>query len=101
MRYNFTESVGEKITLIGKISKIPWLYLIQFFSDRDHINYLDLENGEQIVIYSREPITCRGKMKINGEVILTKGSSKRPQKIEDETYQEYQLLVDLWECPSN
>lgn len=101
MRYNFTESVGEKITLTGKISKIPWQHLIQFFSDREHINYFDLENGEQIVIYSREPITYIGKMKINGEVILTKGSSKRPQKIKDETYQEYQLLVDSWECLSN
>ncbi len=97
MRYNFAESVGEKITLSGNISKIPWQHLIQFISDRDNINYFDLENGEQIVIYSREPITCRGRMKINGEVILTKGSSKRPQKI-DETYQEYQLLVDSWEC---
>lgn len=105
MRYNFAESVGEEITLSGNISKIPWQHLIQFISDRDNINYFDLENGEQIVIYSREPIviysrepiTCRGKMKINGEVILTKGSSKRPQKI-DETYQEYQLLVDSWEC---
>lgn len=97
MRYNFAESVGEEITLSGNISKIPWQHLIQFISDRDNINYFDLENGEQIVIYSREPITCRGRMKINGEVILTKGSSKRPQKI-DETYQEYQLLVDSWEC---
>jgi hypothetical protein len=93
--------VGEKITLTGNISKIPWQHLIQFFSDREQINYLDIENGEQIVIYSRKPITCRGKMKINGEVILTKGSSKRPQKIKDETYQEYQLLVDSWECLSN
>lgn len=98
MRYNFTESVGEEITLTGNISKIPWQHLIQFVSDRVHINYFDLENGEQIVIYSRKPITCRGKMKINGEVILTKGSSKRPQKIDVETYQEYQLLVDSWEC---
>lgn len=101
MRYNFTESVGEKITLTGKISKIPWQHLIKFINDGDHINYFDLDNGEQIVIYSREPITCRGKMKINGEVILTKGSSKRPQKIKDDTYQEYQLLVDSWECLSN
>lgn len=101
MRYNFTESVGEKITLTGNISKIPWQHLIKFISDRNHINYFDLDNGEQIVIYSREPITCRGKMKINGEIILTKGSSKRPQKIKDDTYQEYQLLVDSWECLRN
>jgi len=101
LRYNFTEAVGEKITLTGNISKIPWQHLIQFFSDREHINYFDLENGEQIVIYSREQIVCKGKMKIYEEVILAKGSSKRPQKIKDETYQEYQLLVDSWECLSN
>ncbi len=98
LRYNFKDSVGKNITLTGIISKIPWQHLIQFFSNRANINYFDLENGEQIVIYSREPITCIGEMKITGEVIITKGSSKRPQKIQTETYEEYQLLVDAWEC---
>ncbi len=98
MRYNFKDSVDENITLLGNISKIPWQHLIQFFDDRPNINYFDLDNGEQIVIYSREPITCTGSMKISGKVILTTGGSKRPQKIQTETYEEYQLLVDTWEC---
>ena len=37
-------------------------------------------------------------MKITGEMIITKGGSKRPQKIQTETYEEFQLLVDTWEC---
>ena len=98
MRYNFNESLGQYITLTGTISKTPWQHLIQFFDDRSNINYFDLDNGEQIVIYTFEPITCIGKMKITGEVILTEGGSKRPQKIQTETYIEYQILVDTWEC---
>ena len=98
MRYNFKESVGKSITLVGNISKIPWQHLVQFLNDRANINYFDLDNGEQIVIYSREPITCIEEMKITGEVIITKGGSKRPQQIQTETYEEYQLLVDTWEC---
>jgi hypothetical protein len=98
LRYNFKESVGKTITLTGNISKTPWQHLIQFFDDRTNINYFDLDNGEQIVIYSYEPITCIGKMKIKGEVIITEGGSKRPQKIQTEKYIEYQLLVDTWEC---
>ena len=98
MRYNFKDSVGKEVTFIGIRSKIPWQHLIQFFSDRKHIDYLDLDNGEQIVIYSREPITCRAKMRITGELIVTKGKSKRLGAEENDTYIEYQLLVDSWTC---
>ena len=98
MRYNFEECLGEVITLNGKISQIPWQHLIGFIEDFKHENYFDLDNGEQIVIYTRTPILCRGTIKVKGTINKTEGKSKRPQPPEDNYYYEYQMLVETWEC---
>ena len=90
--------VGKNVEIIGEISKVPWQHLINFSDSHANIQYIDLDSGDQIVVYSRSPIECKNKVKRSGEVIRVAGKSKRPGDISGSVYVEYQILVDNWEC---
>ncbi len=90
--------VGQKVELEGKISDVPWQHLIDFSDTHQIIQYFDLDSGDQIVIYSKETIECKEKMRLSGEVIKVDGKSKRPGDTSESVYVEYQILVDDWEC---
>ena len=92
------DKVGKNITLKGKISDIPWQHMIKDVENCNHIYYFDLEDGDQIVIYSKAEIQCTRSLSVTGEVIEVRGKSKRPGKIDDITYVEYHIIVDDWEC---
>ena len=90
--------VGQKVELEGKLSDLPWQHLINFSDTHKEIQYFDLVNGDQIVVYSQNPIECAKKMKLSGKVIEVIGKSKRPGDTSEIEYVEYQILVDDWEC---
>lgn len=95
---DFEGNVGEIVNIVGKIAKEIWQHLTAFFDTFPYMNYFDLEDGYQIVIYSKNSISCEEKLEINGKLIKTEGRRKNPRsKINDE-YFEYQLLVDSWKC---
>ena len=95
---DFEGNVGQKVKIIGKIAKEIWQHLTAFFDSFPYMNYFDLDDGYQIVIYSNDSISCEGKVEIIGELIKVEGSRNNPRsKINDE-YFEYQLLVDSWKC---
>jgi len=75
-----SENIRKRISLIGTISTTPWQHLIKISETHEIIDYLDLEDGEQIVIYSRIPIKCEKKVQITGKVIEVTGKSKRPDR---------------------
>ena len=77
---------------------MPWQHLIDFSDSYPNIQYLDLESGDQIVIYSKNPIDCLHKIKITGRVIKVTGKSKRPGNKSKDDYIEFQVVVDNWEC---
>ena len=98
MRYNFEECIEKIITIEGTVSNIPWQHLIGIFEDYPFSEYFDLENNQQIVIYTKTQILRRNiKIKTTGKMIKLTGESKKPGKIDDTTYYEYQMLVDNWE----
>ena len=92
------DKIGKKITLKGKISDIPWQHMIKDVENHNHIYYFDLEDGDQIVIYSKAEVHCSRSLLVTGEVIEVRGKSKRPSKIDDVTYVEYHIIIDDWEC---
>ena len=95
LRYNFEECLEKKITIEGEISSLPWQHMIGVFEEFPFSNYLDLDNHEQIVIYTKEQVLRRNaRIKVSGEIIKLKGKSKRPGG--QESYFEYQMLVDNW-----
>ena len=85
----------KKITIEGEISSIPWQHMIGVFEEFPFSEYLDLDNQEQIVIYTKKQILRRSsRIKATGEIIKLEGKSKRPGS--QESYFEYQMLVDSW-----
>ncbi len=99
MSIEFEKNIGKEITLKGKISDTPWQHLIDTSHEYDHIYYLDLDGGDQIVFYSKEAVICPKEIKIQGKVIRVVGKSKKPGS--DATYIEYQIVAEKWECIEN
>ncbi|MFX1479665.1 MAG: hypothetical protein ACFFCI_16200 [Promethearchaeota archaeon] len=62
------------------------------------MNYFDLSDGYQIVIYSKDSISCKENIKIIGKLIKVEGKRKNPRSKVNDKYFEYQILVDSWEC---
>lgn len=93
---NLGKYVGKKVKLAGTIAENPYQHLIQFDPEYPHINYINLENGDQIVVYSSKPLEqIPNKMlKIKGTVIEVIGSSKRPNAPQLNDYKEYQIRID-------
>ena len=96
MSVEFEEHLGKEITLKGKISETPWQHMIDTSHNFENIYYLDLEGGDQIVFYSKEPVICSSVIRIEGKVIRVIGKSKRPGS--DTTFIEYQIVAEKWEC---
>jgi hypothetical protein len=95
---DFEGNVGKTVKIIGKIAKEIWQHITAFFDYYPYMNYFDLDDGFQIVIYTMNAISCEEIIEVVGELIKTEGKRKNPRsKIEDE-YFEYQLLVNSWRC---
>lgn len=87
---------GRMISFEGKVSDIPWQHLIKIPETHPHISYVDTEGHGQVVVYSRDRITCRGPVKIQGTVFKVEGKSKRPGS--DDLFTEYQIMAEKWKC---
>ncbi len=95
---DFEGNVGEKIKIIGKIAKEIWQHLTTLVDSHPFMNYFDLDDGYQIVIYTKDSLSCDEKIEVVGKLIKVEGKRKNPRsKIHDE-YFEYQLIVDSWKC---
>ena len=88
--------IGARVEIVGKISRMPWQHMINPQDDYPSINYLDVPDGGQYVIYSYDQITCTGDVRVSGTIIEVKGKSKRPGS--SDAYSELQVVVDSWEC---
>ena len=73
-RKYLVENEGNSIKIIGKISNIMWQHIQTYIETHPPMNYFDLEDGFQIIIYSRNLISCSNKVEIIGKVIKVEGS---------------------------
>jgi len=98
---DFKNNLGKQVKIIGKIAKQIWQHLTTLLDSHPYMNYFDLDDGYQIVIYTKDSISCKENIEIVGKLIKVGGKRKNPRsKINDE-YFEYQLIVDSWKCLEN
>lgn len=95
-RKYLAENEGKSINVVGKISNIMWQHIQTYLETHPHDNYFDLENGFQIIIYSKDPISCDEKVEIIGKVIKVEGI--RDPRSKADGLSEYHLVVDSWKC---
>jgi len=95
---DFERNIGENVKIFGKLAKEIWQHLTKFIDSHPFMTYFDLEDGYQIVIYTKDSISCKGKMEIMGKLIKVKGTRKNPRSKINDKYFEYQIVVDSWKC---
>ncbi|MBY8986829.1 MAG: hypothetical protein KGD61_00115 [Candidatus Lokiarchaeota archaeon] len=96
---SFEENIGNKVKIKGKIAKEIWQHLVLSVKEHPFMEYIDLDEDHQIVVYSKGKIECEGNFEMIGELLKAKGESKNPRaKIHDDIYFEYQLIVETWKC---
>ncbi|MHA1745733.1 MAG: hypothetical protein ACTSWW_07025 [Promethearchaeota archaeon] len=94
------EKIGQDVSLVGKISDIMWQHMIAYEPDYPEILYFDPKNGgPQIVIYAKTQIENKPRkyLKVFGKVKEIRATSQKGQKIVDENYREYHLIVHRYE----
>jgi hypothetical protein len=89
------ENVGKEVFVVGRVSQMPWQHMIRSDTGKQ-AEYIDLEEGGQIVAYVGSAIVCSRPVLLEGQVLLTEGSSKRPGS--KERVGEIQLDVGRWTC---
>ncbi len=88
---------GKKVELAGRVSDTPWQHLVGNPDGFPYSCYFDVDRF-QIVVYAKRPIACSGVLVVRGTVVEIRGSSKQPGSKADESYVEYHLTADEWEC---
>ena len=81
--------------LTGTISDQPWQHMVDVHLSHPNLYYLDLEGGDQLVIYTKEPVSCTN-VKVRGQPVMIQGTSKKPGS--EEIYREKQILVEKFDC---
>lgn len=95
---DFQDNLGKNVMIIGKIAKEIWQHLTSFIDSHPFMNYFDLDDGYQIVIYTKDSLSCNEKIEVVGKLIKVEGKRKNPRSKIHDLYFEYQLLVDSWKC---
>jgi hypothetical protein len=86
---------GKHVVVEGTVAKEIWQHMMAPTRTHPHEAYFDIGN-QQIVIYSKDPITCSGTVQVAGTVVKIEGSFKDPRRKESCT--EYHITVDTWKC---
>lgn len=76
--------VGETVELTGKLSNQPWQHMIDIHPEYPYIAYVDFDDGDQLVVYTKELAECNGEFGFKGTVIQIEGESEI-QVLADET----------------
>ncbi len=95
---DFKNSIGKKVKFSGKIAKALWQHLTTCVETHPIMNYIDLDEKYQIIVYTQKEISCKNEIEITGKVIKVESEAGDPRyKISDEFF-EYQLIADSWKC---
>ena len=71
---------GKTITITGKISNIVWQHIISTTNSHPYSSYLDLEDGYQIIIYTKNQLACKERVEVKGKVIRVEGNEDADSK---------------------
>ncbi|MFX1279351.1 MAG: hypothetical protein ACFFA3_08030 [Promethearchaeota archaeon] len=96
--FDFESNIGKKVKIIGNLASEIWQHITTYIESHPYMNYFDLEDGHQIVIYTREDLSCNKQIEATGKLIKAEANHKNPRSKITEKYFEYQLIVDSWKC---
>lgn len=96
--FDFESNIGKKVKIVGKLAKEIWQHITMFVDSHPFMHYFDLDDGHQIVIYTKDNLTCNEKIETTGELIKAEAKHKNPRSKITDKYFEYQLIVDSWKC---
>jgi len=94
--FDFEINVGKEVRITGKIAKEIWQHLTKFIDTHPFMNYFDLDDAHQIVIYSKDEIPCKERFEIIGKLIKVETQHKNPRSKIGDKYFEYQVIVNAW-----
>ncbi|MBT9544271.1 MAG: hypothetical protein IV090_02645 [Candidatus Sericytochromatia bacterium] len=97
-----TRHAGQKVTIYGRLTDEIHQHMVMPPPSHQKIAYFRPDIGGQTVIYlAKTAPACQGPLKLVGQVVELRGSSKRPgeppSKV-DQTYVEHQLRVESSLC---
>lgn len=97
-----TRHAGQKVTIYGRLTDEIHQHMVMPPPTHQKIAYFRPDIGGQTVIYlAKTAPPCQGPLKLVGQVVELRGSSKRPgeppSKV-DQTYVEHQLSVESSLC---
>ncbi len=93
---DFENNVGKIVKIKGRVAVEIWQHMTTIVNSHNNMDYFDLDGNYQIVVYSKEPLSRKGKIELTGEVIKVEGKSKDPRSKIHDDFSEYQLIVESW-----
>jgi hypothetical protein len=96
--FDFELNIDKEVKITGKIAEEIWQHITTFSDSHPYMHYFDLDDGHQIVIYTKDEISCKEKLEATGKLIKVTSKHKNPRSKITDKYYEYQLLVDSWKC---
>ncbi|MFW9875981.1 MAG: hypothetical protein ACFFG0_23005, partial [Candidatus Thorarchaeota archaeon] len=76
--FDFENNIAKEVKIIGRIAEEIWQHLTMFVESHPYMNYFDLDDGYQIVIYSKDDIPCKKKFEVTGQLIKVESKHKNP-----------------------
>ncbi len=98
---NFSDlenNLEKKVVIIGEIAEAIWQHLTTIVDSHPFMNYFDLSDGYQIIIYTKDQISCNDKIEVIGKLIKVESRHKDPRSKISDKFSEFQLITDSWKC---
>ena len=92
------DNLEKKVKIVGEISKVMWQHLTIYVDSHPFMNYFDLNDGHQIIIYTKESISCKERIEVIGKIIEVESQHKNPRSKISDKFSEYHLITDSWKC---
>ena len=91
-------NVGNIVKVKGRISKVIWQHMTAFINSHSHMNYFDLDDSYQIIVYTKDEISCYGQIEITGKVTKLESDYNNPEVKISDKFTEYHIIADSWKC---
>ncbi len=95
---DLVDNLEKTVAIVGEIAKAIWQHLTTYEDSHPFMHYFDLHDGHQIVIYTKEDISCKEKIELVGKIIKVESRHKDPRSKISDRFSEYQLITDSWKC---
>ncbi len=92
------DNLEQKVVIVGEIAEAIWQHLTTYVDSHPFMNYFDLNDGHQIVIYTKNSISCKEKIEVIGKLIKVESQHKNPRSKISDKFSEFQLITDSWKC---